>query len=761
MAIRDISAPEAVEAALQEFDERGRDAFLRKYGFHRARRFLIERNGRLYDSKAILGAAHGYQFPEQGPLLPDEFSGGEATTARKLRELGLTVVATDQVNDEAEDARPIGDVIGEVLALQPSWTKDNTPEMQVRGVLVRKDAVRSLRRLLPPQATLPFRAEVEGQDGSGLKARVPWVRVFSRSQSPSAMTGWYVVLLFAADGSAAYLTLGTGITMVENGVTKPRPAAWVVERIQWARSLLGDSAEEGLVSEIDLADPQGLGAQYEAGTAFAYPFHAESEIDDERFSARLQHLLTLLSELYSHGDPELETQTPATEGAAIHLLLKWSPADDPDTLDKHLAVAAAHGGRVWWGNFTRGTRRAGDGRVAVIRRQLEAGTQTNAYLYRSGPNPAVWRATIEAITNKRDEVDSDRLPGYYAPEQNHSVYVLLHDIERADLEWVADNLTIASKPIAGALAPALRTQTSPLYLIHVPGRNATEPVVDTGSSLTREWLGDTCLWSDAELEESLSALLGVSPQVILAGPPGTGKSWVAQAVARYLTKDRPRQWRLVQLHPSYGYESLIEGLRPVTDNGAISFERVDGTVLRMTEAARLNDLPHVLILDEMNRANLPRVLGELMFLFEYRDQLVDLQYSQGFTLPENLLFIGTMNTADRSIRSIDVALRRRFEIFECLPDSEVLARFYKAGSGSNFVPDLIEGFIALNDELETQLDRHHTIGQTFFMTDEMTGERLRRVWDRKILPLIEEYFFDLPDVAAEFALPRFWPSANA
>jgi hypothetical protein len=120
-----------------------------------------------------------------------------------------------------------------------------------------------------------------------------------------------------------------------------------------------------------------------------------------------------------------------------------------------------------------------------------------------------------------------------------------------------------------------------------------------------------------------------------------------------------------------------------------------------------------------------------------------------------------LNTADRSIRSIDVALRRRFEIFECLPDPSLLQAFYDQGRGLNHVEDLIVGFKALNADLTGQLDKHHTIGQTFFMANEMTPSALRRLWEHKVSPLIEEYFFDAPDLAREFTIDRYWPSANA
>jgi 5-methylcytosine-specific restriction endonuclease McrBC GTP-binding regulatory subunit McrB len=116
-----------------------------------------------------------------------------------------------------------------------------------------------------------------------------------------------------------------------------------------------------------------------------------------------------------------------------------------------------------------------------------------------------------------------------------------------------------------------------------------------------------------------------------------------------------------------------------------------------------------------------------------------------------------MNTADRSIRSIDIALRRRFDVFECPPDRRVLERFYKRHQATNEVGSLLDGFERLNAALTAQLDRHHTVGHAFFMAPLMTAEHLRRIWSRKIGPLIEEYFFDQPDVAQTFEPEAFWP----
>ena len=162
----------------------------------------------------------------------------------------------------------------------------------------------------------------------------------------------------------------------------------------------------------------------------------------------------------------------------------------------------------------------------------------------------------------------------------------------------------------------------------------------------------------------------------------------------------------------------------------------------------------------MNRANLPRVLGELMYLFEYRDEEMDLRLTKSFRLPPNLAsWDVTRPTA--SIRALDIALRRRFDVFEFAPDRGVLERFYAKSDNTNDVTSLFEGFVKLNDELTLRLDRHHTVGHAFFMSEHLTAERLKATWQRKTGPLIEEYFFDQPDVASTFVAGAFWPELDA
>ena len=253
--------------------------------------------------------------------------------------------------------------------------------------------------------------------------------------------------------------------------------------------------------------------------------------------------------------------------------------------------------------------------------------------------------------------------------------------------------------------------------------------------------------------KEIEALLDDKKQVIFQGPPGTGKTYVAQKLARHLAGSDERV-TLVQLHPSYAYEDFVQGFRPTLKDGQPGFELRDGPLLRAANLARqAPDEKHFLVIDEINRGNLAKVLGELYFLLEYRDKEIRLQYSdEPFSLPSNLYFIGTMNTADRSIALVDLALRRRFYFVEFHPDDEpvkgVLRRWIGENApGMEWVADVVERANVLLQE-----DRHAAIGPSYFMKDGLDETAVERIWKHSVLSYIEERLFGEGDRLGQFDL---------
>jgi len=267
----------------------------------------------------------------------------------------------------------------------------------------------------------------------------------------------------------------------------------------------------------------------------------------------------------------------------------------------------------------------------------------------------------------------------------------------------------------------------------------------------------------------IQSILKRKGQVILYGPPGTGKTYWAEKAAMDLAAvstfghlfgdlnesdkktvagngESPGLVRWCCFHPAYGYEDFLEGYRPSVQDGQVFFEIRDGVFKKLCyDAEKKPDRNFYLIVDEINRGDIPRIFGELLTVLEKdkRGKQLVLPVSQeSFSVPNNVFLIGTMNTADRSISLLDAALRRRFGFIELMPDSSVLRDIVVKG-----VP-LRGWFEALNKRIREHVGRdarNLQIGHSYLMTSSVpivNFNALKRAIRDDIIPLIEEYCYE-------------------
>jgi MoxR-like ATPase len=323
--------------------------------------------------------------------------------------------------------------------------------------------------------------------------------------------------------------------------------------------------------------------------------------------------------------------------------------------------------------------------------------------------------------------------------------------------------------------------------------------------------------SETTTKNAFDMILTGNKAIILYGPPGTGKTYNAKQLAtKLLTQPKPEGnpggsadpgsyeatlfeesnftrvfgdpdsaeapadnagsfgtspdlkslrgfWELVQFHPSYSYHDFIGGIMPDVNNNKLSYTKKVGIFKRFCDTASAHgEFPFVFIIDEINRADLSSVFGELMYALEYRDNPVSTLQFGPFSIPKNVYLIGTMNTADKSLVTFDLALRRRFLFMKLMPDLDVLHDWNSARNSSQLIEsDELDDFIVSGKDLNKALvaeppeglglPEDYGIGQAYFMkirdfcvredddSLHITEFARERLWDYHIEPLIEEY----------------------
>lgn len=846
--VRRITERSAVEAAMDEFDQLGRDAFLEKYGFGAALRYFILRDGRKYDSKAIYGAAHRIQFPESGEFTSEDFSGGEHAVKQPLEALGFEF--SDAGVSHAGSVAHAGSITAEDIDLISSArTKKRYAELteEERAAYVRISSnLKALGELLKSKLTNPGHFEVKTTSGfnneSGVRSYIPkdlWFSVSLRDNAKD-FAGMPQFFMIVSERGIEY---GFGASVspsdfsqqsVKEIVRKAAPivfdqfpspesteatkisheveasGGWYYRRKhrlppskndfanlkEWTRylqSVEGKKNSAGTVSRYLQGDAIGQ-ANLEVEIAevarvfeplIDRTWRTSSEARDTATQNTTDFAQLLSRFLMVYGEKRTGSFGIDDElGSAMQNLKTWVEQTPAVLAMPTIKVRSSVGQGKWtktpW--------------IALLDSRETSSTQRGTYIVFLISEDLL----VTYLTLNQGMTDLRKIHGKRGAEEEMArvgeiTRPLIRNLSSAsfqldnNIDLRSDTSAAKSYEIGTIANVALPSDAIPddatmrNYLEHLlssyqqliedgqEGASVKEDDMPIVLPIAAPFTVDDAL-EELFLERSdIERYLDIwrsKKNLILQGAPGVGKSFLARRLAYSLIGvNDPQKVQAVQFHQSYSYEDFVQGYRP---NGSLGFERKNGSFFEFRNRAVADPTgTYVFIIDEINRGNLSKILGELMLLIEpdKRDPkwAIRLSYANDgepdFFVPSNLYILGMMNTADRSLSVVDYALRRRFAFVSMDPmfgSTKYKAHLLRYGVPADLIGKIVGGMGELNHAIETDrlnLGPGFRIGHSFFTPSETLVDAkawYERVVENEIHPLLEEYWFDAPEKADQW-----------
>jgi hypothetical protein len=666
VALRDLTDKAAILAAIAEADEIREEAFLEKYGFHPSRRFRIAHGGGTYPSKALLAAAHGFQFPDEGPLRPGDFSGGRETVA-KAEALGFTVVELDARTDElgvalARFMRLFGEARG------AGFSHDH-PAFEAL-----KTCATLIERMLPAELV---GSEVRPSVGRGNWASVPWISVLYPSITSSTQHGVYPVLLFREDMQAVEVTIAQGVTDLKASLGRRDAIQELHRRAEILREHLRDLDAMRFVgdSAYELGSSQ-LGRDYVESTVV----HCSFEIDDlaesdvtETVSALLHSYASLLV------DGRLSFEAPPAATSSPHAVMIYVG----QSANSNFETGGADG---WWGwkDAPSGLEALRPGDLIAFGRGFSGGSPRVA--------AAAWQQhRLREVVVGRVITTPERTDQLVMPDEIAGAESYPWKLRFERLGSVADVPLEPGDQLGDAAAEGLRRSAIARgigVLAPVVGSPLLEALMDRGtlpvasSPSVVAALGDAFVdavetaglrFRSDDVVAFVAAMLA-KPFAILTGQSGSGKTQLAKRLGEWFGADhlgRPR-YLPVPVRPDWtGPEYLFGYPDALRSRADAEIWAVPSPLEFMLRAAEEPGAPYLLLLDEMNLAHVERYFADFLSGVESGDPVlpelhrhdghwVAIGSSQRLPVPRNLFVVGTVNVDETTYLFSPKVLDRAF-----------------------------------------------------------------------------------------------------
>lgn len=608
--------------------------------------------------------------------------------------------------------------------------------------------------------------------GRGNWSNVPWAAFLDDRETDTTQRGVYAVLLFKSDMSGVYLTLNQGVT----DWIKKLGRKGGHERLREIATVLRDDCHDLTVrgfqlnDNIQLLDEPGLGSDYEASTV-AHKLYLKGSIPEaEEILADVGALLQVYERYIENKvsqeqqfeeptaeynvlkDSEDKITAHEAETMELHIIGSWKGVEED--YDRVSRAIEERGGWASWWSFP-------------LKMEAEDQFGKPFYLYvNAGGGIFPYRMRIDEYKSKTGNAGIESPwpeitdPGWIGKPtlgtSNSEIcktWLKVGSIERLDPSLTLEDFESAS-PFSKETS--LLNQSTFGYArlkTNIDGVNKRERKYHA-TPYTLDDALESLFIEKSELSEIME-LFVAKKNIIVQGPPGVGKTFFCQKLAFALMGEKARdRLGLVQFHQSYSYEDFVQGYRP----SGTGFELKNGVFHRFCEAARAEPTKRfVFVIDEINRANLSKVFGEVMMLIEPDKRestwAVELTYSdESFYIPSNVFLLGLMNTADRSLSMVDYALRRRFAFVDLEPGFSTTAfqEFLSAdGVSDSMIARILDVMTRINDEVGSDtvnLGRGFCIGHSYFCSYSSSNsseeEWFNRIIVREIGPLLREYWFD-------------------